>query len=596
MRRRAAHKCGLFATALAVLVLVLPFNAAPADAHANVLSTFPADGAELASSPGEIEIAFNEIVVVPEGTLILVSSDRDPEELEYELREEVSGTLLVAAAPQIPDGWYAVSWRAISADGHPISGTFTFRVGQAEGSLQEAGLRTVDPAKPYLRASHLLRAVSYLATALALGLLGAAWASSGPQTFKERPELSARLRNLSITSAITGIVSVVLTVVNSALILNGGSTDRLGTVIQLILRSAAGTGNMVKLSGLLALCTAVLLLAEKQTRKVGWVVSAAGAYAVLHSYAISGHASIVPMGTLSQVSLVVHLAAGSAWLGGIPGVLLSVASRPRLGRKAISEVVDRYSKIATGSVVLVLVFGSITASTMLESPVELLTTTYGMSMLAKILVVLVLAGIGAYNHLVLVPRLRASADNEESAEEPLEGAASIRGTLAAESIGLIAVVVATAFLTSTGAPAAGWSDGVAHLGHRHGASASGGLSPRLGGVLETLEPQVSYKSVGSGEAKLSFAPGVVGRENLIRVELLDRAGAPRKVSSSTATFSHPQSGIEGLERTLEQRAEGDVRLRTKDLGVVGEWLLEIYILFEDGQVEIVDFEIQMRGE
>lgn len=35
----------------------------------------------------------------------------------------------LGALPELPDGGYQVSWRVVSADGHPISGSFGFRVG-----------------------------------------------------------------------------------------------------------------------------------------------------------------------------------------------------------------------------------------------------------------------------------------------------------------------------------------------------------------------------------------------------------------------------------------------------------------------------------
>ena len=34
---------------------------------------------------------------------------------------------------QLPEGWYLVYWRAISVDGHPVQGAFTFAVGPNPG-------------------------------------------------------------------------------------------------------------------------------------------------------------------------------------------------------------------------------------------------------------------------------------------------------------------------------------------------------------------------------------------------------------------------------------------------------------------------------
>ena len=42
-------------------------------------------------------------------------------------------TLIVPLEPHLPEGWYLVYWRAISVDGHPVQGAFTFAVGPNPG-------------------------------------------------------------------------------------------------------------------------------------------------------------------------------------------------------------------------------------------------------------------------------------------------------------------------------------------------------------------------------------------------------------------------------------------------------------------------------
>ena len=36
-------------------------------------------------------------------------------------------TLVVPLRPHLPEGWYLIYWRAISVDGHPVQGAFTYR-------------------------------------------------------------------------------------------------------------------------------------------------------------------------------------------------------------------------------------------------------------------------------------------------------------------------------------------------------------------------------------------------------------------------------------------------------------------------------------
>ena len=35
--------------------------------------------------------------------------------------------------PHLPEGWYLIYWRAISVDGHPVQGAFTYAVGPNPG-------------------------------------------------------------------------------------------------------------------------------------------------------------------------------------------------------------------------------------------------------------------------------------------------------------------------------------------------------------------------------------------------------------------------------------------------------------------------------
>ncbi|MFS8891796.1 copper resistance protein CopC, partial [Synechococcus sp. R55.2] len=107
----------------------------PAFAHASLLSTFPEDGAVLQEAPTQVRLVFNEPVRITQ-LQVLGSSGR-----ALALENVVStGNAPQGDLPQeIPEGVYIVSWRAISADSHPVSGSFAFQVGAADpGQLQAA--------------------------------------------------------------------------------------------------------------------------------------------------------------------------------------------------------------------------------------------------------------------------------------------------------------------------------------------------------------------------------------------------------------------------------------------------------------------------
>jgi methionine-rich copper-binding protein CopC len=117
---------------VATLVLVISLIAAAvagagvASAHATRIATDPVDNAEVSSSPAQVSATFSEklqqqfaamTVVGPDGNLW---STGDP---------QVSGAVIsVGVRPLGPSGTYTVNYRVTSADGHVVSGAWSFRL------------------------------------------------------------------------------------------------------------------------------------------------------------------------------------------------------------------------------------------------------------------------------------------------------------------------------------------------------------------------------------------------------------------------------------------------------------------------------------
>ena len=100
-----------------------------ANAHSALESSIPASGEMIDFLPTEISLNFNEDLISIEGeqvnTLTLQSADGTRFEL---LSPAISGASLSAqlADGQYPAGDYVLTYRAVSADGHPITGEITF--------------------------------------------------------------------------------------------------------------------------------------------------------------------------------------------------------------------------------------------------------------------------------------------------------------------------------------------------------------------------------------------------------------------------------------------------------------------------------------
>lgn len=124
MRNNVAVRGILLGLVLPVL-LVTGLGAGPASAHAALVSSDPADGASLSAAPTSLTLVFNEnvsqrasiAVSAPDGTQLAVSDV---------LAVDRGVTATVAEADQ--KGRYSASYRVVSADGHPVTGTLTYDV------------------------------------------------------------------------------------------------------------------------------------------------------------------------------------------------------------------------------------------------------------------------------------------------------------------------------------------------------------------------------------------------------------------------------------------------------------------------------------
>jgi copper resistance protein C len=118
---------GLIAAGLiAAAVLVALATAPAASAHATRVATDPADNATLSSSPTRVSATFNEALQSAFAALTIVGPDGN---LWNDGDPTVQGAVLSAAVrPLGPTGVYTVNYRVTSADGHVVSGSWSFQL------------------------------------------------------------------------------------------------------------------------------------------------------------------------------------------------------------------------------------------------------------------------------------------------------------------------------------------------------------------------------------------------------------------------------------------------------------------------------------
>lgn len=160
---------------MVVAAFVLLAGASTAAAHSVLLRTTPASGSQVPSAPDSVVLTFNEMprgrfsaihVVGPDGK----RHDSGPVRV-------VNDTVTELLGGSRPAGGYVVDWRVISADGHPVSGQFSFRALAAAAPLapvQSASATASSGGKSSGSTGTIVLVVSLVAV-FAIGLAAFSW-------------------------------------------------------------------------------------------------------------------------------------------------------------------------------------------------------------------------------------------------------------------------------------------------------------------------------------------------------------------------------------------------------------------------------------
>ena len=98
----------------------------PANAHAQLLNSNPAVSATLAKQPKLVALTFDDdLVDLNGGNQIMVTNSAN-KHVELGATKLSGATLSVALKAGLTTGKYQVVYKALSADGHPVTGTYFF--------------------------------------------------------------------------------------------------------------------------------------------------------------------------------------------------------------------------------------------------------------------------------------------------------------------------------------------------------------------------------------------------------------------------------------------------------------------------------------
>jgi copper transport protein len=492
-------------SALLAMVCVL-LLAAPGSAHAELVQTTPTNGQRLDTAPAQVTLVFSESVNLLDGGISLLNSDGvtvstpDP---------TVDGHTVTWPMPRhLRNGPYVVTWRVISADGHPVEGAFSFGVGAAARAVPGAVTAAQSTAQTAPWQVVGVRLVGYLAFAVVAGVVAfLVWCAPDKATNHELQRLTRWALSVGLVATLVGIlVQGPYTV--------GVSMGRLlePHLVATTMRTPWGIAMAWRFAMLLMLTALIWRLYALSERTIRWV---AAFLVVLAAAAIAaaghGDASGSPL-DLGIVTL--HVLTAGIWVGGL--VVLVV-----LGRTVERRAVRQFSVLAMTSVVVLVATGILNSLRNLHSFDQLFLTRYGLLLFGKVLLVAATLAAAA------VSRAWVRRDRLP------------RGSVRLEAGLTVAVLTVTAFLSMTSPPpqVAATTTAGDNPADANPASANG----------------LALMSLGhEGSAGMGIIPATTSGSRL-HLLLTDLDGQPLRATDVELKVSNPARNVGGIPVPMIQR-------------------------------------------
>ena len=416
--------------AFLLVLLVMLYLAAPAGpvaAHAFLENSDPAANAVLPTAPQSVTLTFTEPLETSysRGELFDATGAQVPGATSTIGPEPRMMT--VEIPPGLAAGTYSLLWRTLSTvDGHTAQGYLPFTVGT------EADVRIV--ASPVVGATAGALPEWTLAVARWLALLGlamvvAVWPvwlfvvrPAISPAWQLGPILTRRLRRYATGAfAFSLLANLVALSVQAAAI--SGPADLLNGLTTTLGDTRYGTWWLVRV-GVLLIFAAVLLGTAwwwPWRRRPATLLALAASAALPLPFSMISHAGAEPEGQATAVAFdYVHLLGASLWAGGL--LFLVVALAPTVGdltaagrRVVLGRALPRFSALALIAWGVMGFTGLYSAWLQVGNIPALTGTPYGQTLILKLILIVPLLALGAFNLAVVTRKLR-SAETEERVE------------------------------------------------------------------------------------------------------------------------------------------------------------------------------------
>jgi copper transport protein len=539
-------------------------------AHAYLVKTVPAASVILEAPPQNIQLTYDE-AVEPRLAIISVTDADGHQETTGPVHRSPADpdTLVVPLRSHLPEGWYLIFWRAISVDGHPVEGAFTYAVGPSPGPAPQFRVPNISATAvtPQLL---IARWVMFVAVMAAVGLFVMRVLTARPLV---RDVKAVSLRSLSVAFTVAAVVALIAIPVYLDF---STANDTLRSVFDLsalvpLFRVTAFGRAIVDLEVCFALfCVAAGIALwvdrpERPRRSIAELISLCGALlaaaAVLIVPGAAGHAAQTSPRGLTLLFDWLHMVSGSVWLGGLAGLLVlwfSVSARERVA--ALSVCVPRFSNLAVASVVVLGASGVGEAINHMPAVNALWETSYGQAILVKAGLLGGALLIASGNLLRSRPRLIAARRRPEVGDS---AARLLRGLVSGELLIVVGVVFAAAVLSSLPPPPPAFAlenSAIAKVG-------PGRVADTVSHAGYMLQVLVSPNKAAAPD---SFA---------LRIT---KGGRPVHGANVTLLFNHLEMEMPTQEYQLTETQPGIYSRAAPALVMVGRWGLTFQVTPKHG--------------
>lgn len=527
----------------AVIVAYLVASSGAALAHANLIETVPASQASLETPPLEIVLVFSE-AVTPIVFRLIDTEGKTIAEADDALTK--GSRLNLSLHSSIPDGRYLVSYRVMSADTHPISGAFGFSVGLPgtadrfaieNGAFKSARVAVV--VNRFLQFSSLFIAAGTLFFCVLVR----------PPGYTENA-----LRKIATIAAAVAVATYVLAIgfggADMAGVGPGSLNDyavwKLGGGTNLLDSAIVGGSGVVILN-------------------IGWRVPQTvgrsgmlliGGIVALSGLALTGHAATAAPQWLMAPAVVLHLLTAAFWVAAmIPLAWILSASSPA----ECTLVLNHFSSRAAIALAVLVASGVCLAIVQVQSFSALISTEYGVILLLKGGLVLLLLAFAATNKYWFTPRIEKSESNSVS---------NLRLAIYGEMVVMTSVLILTTVLTTVVPP-------------RSIAAVVPAAADKT--ISENIEPTGDFKTSMAQQGfilDVIVSPAQAGR-NSLKLTVRNEDGVALSPIGVNASFSLPALDIEAIRIGLEPRIDGEYYADLRNIVIAGEWELRIDVLVDD---------------